>query len=627
MRRRLLLATAFLSLSVVLHSCTPPRRRTLPLPMTATQAVNHGTGEALVFYLSQHDASPSICDMLGAGPHLTTLTEDTRVSLVNGLVNGAIRPRTWQRCAGLLLSVLSEEHCGLLLDALALAYRDMLKDAALAHDPALVERLSTIHQLFLHRAFDAHAHAAVAFPLLIQLHDALRRQRLGPIASQFARELLDTLELERGNWQGRSVDPALMDQLAAVGNVLTLRRFAERLPTAELRQEAKARIVRIHVALSAFAEVRDDGRALEDVVLARGHNAVSLSRHPVIRAWFDERRLEQRLVLVQQSPWEGSALLLGRTETQRVESVMPEVPLRRTLRVQLRGISRPVGVCEDPGSLDPSPCIELRDISLPNALTELDNLGAIHLKDHLTLRDIIALASREHFSIPLAIGGKRVATLEWPLRFALPRDLQFSGDYPAGDGPNVSVAISLPLRSRMRVDASAGADVYTAVVERDDAELFRVGSSGGAGAIGSVGYPGANGYSGPECGNGSSGSEGGPGGMGGPGGAGGDVYARFTCREDASTCAAWHALLGRVVVSEGGAGGAGGLGGAGGYGGAGGSSRPERSHYDSEAKMTIVDDSGCSAGAPGSSGSSGMNGAAGLDGLPGRASIELRTTD
>lgn len=627
MRRWLLLTSALLSLAVMLTGCTPQHRRTLPLPMTATQAVNHGTGEALAVYLSQQDASPSICDMLGTGPHLTTLTDDLRVSLVDGLVNGTIRPRTWQRCAGLLLSVLSEEHCGLLLDALALAYRDMLKDAALAHDPALVERLSTIHHLFLHRAFDAHAHAAVASPLLMQLHDALGRQRLGPIASQFARELLDTLELERGSWKGQGVDPALMDELAEAGNVLTLRRFAERLPTAELRQEAKARIVRIRVALSAFAEVRGEGRALEDVVLERGHNAVSLSRYPVIRAWFDERRLPQRLVLVQQAPWEGRAVLLGRTETQRVGSVMPEVPLRRTLRVLLRGISRPVGVCEEPGSLDPSPCIELGDISLPNPLTELDNLGAIHLKEHLTREETIMLAARERFSVPLGIGGKRVATLEWPLHFSLPTDLQFSGDYPAGDGPNVTVAISLPLRSRMRVDASAGAEVYTAVVERDDADLFRVGSTGGAGAIGTEGYPGANGYSGSECGNGSSGGEGGPGGMGGPGGAGGDVFARFTCREDASTCAAWHALLKRVVVSEGGAGGAGGPGGMGGYGGAGGSSRPERSHYDSEARMTIVDDSGCSAGVAGSSGLSGMNGAAGPDGLPGRTSIELRMTD
>jgi hypothetical protein len=58
--------------------------------------------------------------------------------------------------------------------------------------------------------------------------------------------------VEAGSWQGHPVDVAMMDRLAAAGNEMTLRRFAERLPRADLRQEARRCIVRIHIELSAL---------------------------------------------------------------------------------------------------------------------------------------------------------------------------------------------------------------------------------------------------------------------------------------------------------------------------------------------------------------------------------------
>jgi hypothetical protein len=49
------------------------------LPMTAAEAAAHGTGAALVAYLGQPDASASMCDLRGTGPHLFAVSPDKLV--------------------------------------------------------------------------------------------------------------------------------------------------------------------------------------------------------------------------------------------------------------------------------------------------------------------------------------------------------------------------------------------------------------------------------------------------------------------------------------------------------------------------------------------------------------------
>lgn len=58
--------------AVVAAGCRP----TFPLPMTAAEFAGYNTGPALTTYLSQRDASPSVCDPHNAGPHFVNLTED-----------------------------------------------------------------------------------------------------------------------------------------------------------------------------------------------------------------------------------------------------------------------------------------------------------------------------------------------------------------------------------------------------------------------------------------------------------------------------------------------------------------------------------------------------------------------
>jgi hypothetical protein len=101
--------------------------------------------------------------------------------------------------------------------------------------------------LYLERRADQGGHTTILAPIFADLRAALAKHELAPIARSFAEELIASVDVEQGNWQGHPVDVPMMDGLAAAGNEMTLRRFAERLPRADLRKEALRRIVRIHI--------------------------------------------------------------------------------------------------------------------------------------------------------------------------------------------------------------------------------------------------------------------------------------------------------------------------------------------------------------------------------------------
>ena len=133
----------------------------------------------------------------------------------------------------------------------------------------------------------------------------------------------------------------MMDALAAAGNEMTLTRFAERLPDAGLREQAKRRIIRVHVALSAFDEVRTASAAVEDAVMRDGYNRVVLEDHHLVRAWFDESKAAIRNVLVRQRVWQQSATLLGYAQQRPTLSVLPELSFRGSLWADLQSILAP----------------------------------------------------------------------------------------------------------------------------------------------------------------------------------------------------------------------------------------------------------------------------------------------
>jgi hypothetical protein len=609
------------SLLVVIAGCAPAA---LPLPMTAEQAVGYNSGAALVAYLSQPDANADLCAIAPGGGHLHALTPDERGAFVAGLRDGTIKPVLWKRCAKQLALHLGDDDRAALFDAVLDAYGAMLH-AKLDNDPAAVERVQALQRFYLDRAAGTDAHPAKVTEITSSVRDAIAAKKLGRIATQFGQELLDTIEIEHGNYRGSPVDPAVMDRLAADGNELTLRRFVDRLPTEQLRNEAQRRLVRIHIALSPFPEVQSGGATLEANVLQYGFNAVEIAAHPVTRAWFDADHVPKRDVVVQQHVWQRTATLLSAAKDRNTLSVVPELALHGALMAQLDGISRPITVCGAAKDLDPSPCIAVTDLSIDRdvsqAFVKLDG-GKLRVADNLASTDLLPLAEQAKFVVGVQIGTATPAattSFAWGLQFVRPDDLVFHGPGNGGRGPDLIVRVADPRVDRVSYDVDENGHDYIAFVDRGDLANYRVGSQGGAGYDGAAGADGTAGTDGGECENGGDGTSGDDGGNGGPGGTGGNVTVQTSCREGAG-CGPLQALVQGTIVSLGGPGGAGGMGGAGGAGGAGGSSRSPTTHTDSDGN-TVVDDPGCSAGSSGSSGTSGTDGAAGPAGRPGTVSF------
>jgi len=65
-----------------LVGCAP----SFPRPMTAQELVRFDAGDALVAYLAQPDASPTVCDPRAAGPHVLHWNESVLSSLMDGLL-------------------------------------------------------------------------------------------------------------------------------------------------------------------------------------------------------------------------------------------------------------------------------------------------------------------------------------------------------------------------------------------------------------------------------------------------------------------------------------------------------------------------------------------------------------
>ncbi|HEX4450264.1 MAG TPA: hypothetical protein VH143_05290 [Kofleriaceae bacterium] len=586
----------------------------LPLPMTAAQAADDHSGAALVAYLSQPDANAGLCAISPDAGHLHAFTPDERDAFVAGLKDGKIQPALWKKCAKQLALHLGDDDRASLFDAALDAYSALLH-GRLDSDPAAVERAQAVQRFYVDRRAGSDAHAANVQALTSNLRESIDKKKLGRIATQLGQELLDTLEIEHGNYRGTPVDEAAMDRLAADGNELTLRRFADRLPTEQLRDEAQRRLVRIHIKLSPFPEVQNGGAMLEAKVLQYGFNAVDLAAHPVTRAWFDAGHVPKRDIVVQQHVLQRSATLLGAAQGRATLSVVPELPLHGALIAQLDGISRPITVCGAAKDLDPSPCIAPGELSSSNMFVELDG-GKLRVADELAASALLPLAEQTTFAVGVQIGKGPAASFAWGLHFERPDDLVFAGAGNGGRGPDLIVRVADPNADRVSYDVDEGGRDYLAFVERSDVASYRVGSRGGAGYDGASGSSGTSGSSGGECQNGGDGGPGGDGDDGGNGGNGGNVAVQMSCRAGATDCTQLEALVQDTIVSIGGDGGRGGMGGAGGAGGAGGSSRAPTTHTDSDGN-TVVDDPGCSGGSSGSTGTSGMDGRGGTPGRPG----------
>ena len=591
-----------------------------PLPMTAAQLIQYDSGPALVAYLAQSDASPTVCDLHARGPHLSRMTADVRTALVSGLVDGKIEPVLWRRCVDVLLKRLPRDEVPALFDDVGHAYRKILVDSDLERSPSLAEGLATLHRLYLERPSGLEGNAKARESLVGDLRTALAKGKLGSVAAHFGQELVATVDVESGRWQGRIVDAAMMDALAESGNEMTLSRFEERLPSADLREQARRRIVRVHIALSPFPEVRDGAAAVEESIIREGHNRIVLGDHPLLRAAFDGRKTLVRGVLVRQSVWARTATLLGYAEGRPDLSVLPELSLRGALWAQFQFFSRPVSLCERKRDLDPSPCIAVSDVTLDNPFAYLDKGGAFHFRENVGMAEVVALSPNSNFLLPVRIGGQPAVSLVWGLFYERPENLVFGGIPPGGAGPSLHVRVDRPTATRFVFTASTPQGPYAAVVEALNIRDFRLVSRGANGFTGANGSSGGSGMPGSQCSDGGRGGDGGSGGNGGPGGNGGDIVVEVAC--GGAPCLDTVVLLQTIILSNGGPGGFGGSGGSGGPGGSGGSGRTPSTHIDSDGN-SVTDDPGCSSGASGSSGANGSDGWPGASGRAGRVTFSV----
>src|SRR6185503_19182329 len=162
------------------------------------------------------------------------------------------------------------------------------------------------------------------------------------------------------------------NDLAASKDEPTLRLFVDRLPTEDLRNEARRRIVRLHIAASTYPEVRANADDVEERVLIRGSNPIDLAKQAPTRGWLDEDHVPMRGVLVRQDLWNQTAKLLGYRNNAPPLSILPDLQLRHALDVDVAGVSKPVTICAPKKELDPTPCIAPEDVRLGNPVAYLD---------------------------------------------------------------------------------------------------------------------------------------------------------------------------------------------------------------------------------------------------------------
>jgi hypothetical protein len=122
-----------------------------PRPFSAQEFAQCGDGPALVAYLSQPDATPSVCDPRSRGPHLVQLDESLARALVSGVVRAEIPPAQFRLCARALLTGFPKESAGALVDAMGDGYRRLARDAKLDQEPQLAAALGALHETFLER--------------------------------------------------------------------------------------------------------------------------------------------------------------------------------------------------------------------------------------------------------------------------------------------------------------------------------------------------------------------------------------------------------------------------------------------------------------------------------------------
>ena len=573
---------------------------------------------------AQPGQPPPICDPQRAQPP----SPDDLDELLDKLRDGDLKPAVWQACAEPLLARVPPPLAAEFIDRMGKTYRKLLRNRDLDQDSGLQEQLHTLQQIYLHRPTGLTGTQEVMNKLLTELSLALAKNKLGPTATRYGRELLSTIDLERGQWQGAPVDAAALDRIYAQKDEKLLLHFSQRLPDAAIRREARRRIVRLHLAAIPYPELRARSAEVEEVVLAQGRYPLPLAQFSPVGGTLDPQRLVLDGAVLRQDLYAQTVAILAHSPSA---NFLGEIALRGALQIQVQGLAQPVTVCGPGGtdSLDPTPCIAPQELRSATEFAQVGPDGVLRLIGNLPMPQALLLATPgATVAVTLLVGNTPVYSARWGVRFDNPKSFLLQPAHAGQMGPNLDIQVDTSNPARLIYRVADGSHNYVAVVERDSDPL-RIGSQGGIGQSGPSGHPGHDGRhgrdgrfahcpstSGEDGESGGDGGDGGPGGNGGPGGDGGNVRVRVLC--GGKSCEGLVEQLRDSIVSlpgPGGEGGSGGSAGSSGRGGTGGGSTScGESHYTLPAGRS---------GERGRSGIPGPSGQPGRDGAPGRVSFQV----
>jgi hypothetical protein len=616
-------------------ACGLPRARqhqNHPLPLPADQVQSLNTGDAVVSYLRQRDADPAICNPVAAGPHVVLQTPRDIEDLVDGIGRGA-RPGKWADCVLQMLGKMPDPLAAVLLDRLLHQYVLRIAYPSLEGDAPVMQQLEILRRVYTERQPGKDASRAGRDATLAALH-GLDETTLSAFGRQARDGALTILFLEQGLLpDGTPVSVESLDELLSMGAEEELRIYARRIPDPALRTEAARRLVRLRIASSPFAELRQDAAAVETRVMAMGRNPVPLSVNRPTEVDFDASAMPVRGISILQDVGSQTARLASWRDRRDNVSVVPAIDLRPVLSFTIPSFSAPLRLCAPAEELRVEPCVEARELSLGLPFAQLEDDGRFRLAGQIDMAQVLSLAeSGPGFRIPIVLGGEPLVDAIWDVDYATTGNAVFSPGYGA-EGPTVSLVVDATDTRFHHYVIRAYEREYHAVVEPGEMGYFAVVAAGGdgvPGARGQDGYDGSDGANGSNAscpnssgGNGQNGSDGGPGGPGGPGGNGGPggfLDAKLLC--DPARCQALAAELHATLAAPGGSAGAGGAGGAGGRGGDGGSGGSSASCTDDEGQSYTV--SGGSDGADGHDGPPGPRGPDGYPGPPGRVALDVQ---
>lgn len=565
---------------VALGACGPTARlhRNYALPMTAARLARINNGDALVSYLRQRDANPAVCVPSPSHPHVRLHSRRELEDAVDGIGRG-VRVEKWASCMSGLLRTLPAPLARVVVDRLLERYAERIVYPRLDRDRELRAQVAALRRVYEERPHDRRpSDEGVARVLALIDRHANSLSRSG---ARYATALRDTLQLERGLLpDGTRITVEVLDRALEAQDERTLRTYSRRLPDPQLRYEARHRLVRLRVRRSPFHELRARETEVVARVLRHGRNVVTLAAAPP-RVSLDLAHLPARGLVVVQDVGRQRARLLSFRGSESNISVVPPIDLRGLVHFEVSGFSRPLTVCARPDELDPSPCIDPRELSLGTPFASMDGEGRFRFREALPATQVLELARYgDHLPLPILFRGEHVAEARWPMRFRTTGPLVLAPAAFGAPGPQVDVEIDATGANVVATVRSEGV-TYFAVGEHDRIGELGVIAAGGEGAPGQPGVDGAPGAPGTDgqdascpstpASDGGPGGAGGPGGNGGPGGDGGPGgVIRVTLVCPAGQCGELQPAVEAAMGAPGGRGGRGGEGGRGGPGGHGG---------------------------------------------------------